>query len=134
MSRAVLRLTASYCIWRIYYSHDFCELITMPLPDFCRTACRQSTIFLVVPCSGDPGASPVPVPPGPAPRGDGVHAVRVRLRPPQPLLGLAGGQSRSPPRHTHWLAAPLHRPQSGESRGNERAFILMLSGFFCDRQ
>jgi hypothetical protein len=67
-------------------------------------------------CSGDPGASPVPVPPGPAPRGDGVHAVRVRLRPPQPLLGLAGGQSRSPLRHSHWLAAPLHWPQSGESK------------------
>jgi hypothetical protein len=72
-------ITASYYIWRIYYRHDFCELITMQLPD------------LLWYCSGDPGASPVPVPPGPAPRGDGVHAVRVRLRPPQPLLGLAGG-------------------------------------------
>jgi hypothetical protein len=87
-------------------------------------------------CSGDPGASPVPVPPGPAPRGDGVHAVWVRLRPPQPLLGLAGGQSRSPPRHSYWLAAPLHWPQSGESRGKLKAFTVFfrLTELFFLRQ
>jgi MFS family permease len=44
MSRAEVRLTASYCIWRIYYSHDFCELITMQLPDLLWYRTAQATL------------------------------------------------------------------------------------------
>ena len=54
---------------------------------------------------GHVGASPGPVPPGPAGRGHRLHAVRVRLRPTQPLLGLAGWPDCAPPPPPPWLAA-----------------------------